>query len=154
VDGDLLGLDADLRQSGDVMPDRPARADFGQVRRQAKELLRAARAADADALRRIRAVSDELVLASAQLAVAREYGFASWPRLKSEVLRRTVLDSVDPARLRALLDEEPELAVLATEHWRDHPMGRRRWDMWRCSAMTPRAGSGATCPARRHWRAR
>ena len=105
------------------MPDLPARSDLGQLRRQAKDLLRAARAADADALRRIGAVSDQLVLASAQLAVAREYGFASWPKLKTEVLRRMVLDSGDPARLRALLGEEPELAVQAMEHWRDHPQG-------------------------------
>jgi uncharacterized protein len=105
------------------MPDLPARSDLGQLRRQAKDLLRAARAADADALRRIGAVSDQLVLASAQLAVAREYGFASWPKLKTEVLRRVVLDSGDPARLRALLGEEPQEAVRAMEHWRDHPKG-------------------------------
>jgi hypothetical protein len=57
------------------MPDLPSRPDFGQLRRQAKDLLRAATNGDADALRRMRAVSDRLVLASAQLAVAREYGF-------------------------------------------------------------------------------
>ena len=34
---------------------------------------------------RIRAVSGRVTLAAAQLAVAREYGFASWPRLKAEV---------------------------------------------------------------------
>jgi len=39
------------------------------------------------------------------------------------VLRRTVLDSGDPARLRALLGEEPGLAVQAMEHWHDHPKG-------------------------------
>jgi hypothetical protein len=131
------------------MPDLPARSDLGQLRRQAKDLLRAARAADADALRRIGAVSDQLVLASAQLAVAREYGFASWPKLKTEVLRRVVLDSGDPARLRALLGEEPQRNIGAIT-----PRGRRRWGMWRCSAMTHRAGSGAMWRAPAIWRAR
>jgi hypothetical protein len=31
--------------------------------------------------------SDRLTVAAAQLALAREYGFASWPRLKREVER-------------------------------------------------------------------
>lgn len=105
------------------MPDLPARPDLDQVRRQAKDLLRAAETGDADALRRIRAVSDQPRLAAAQLAIAREYGFASWPQLKTEVLRRAVLDSGDPERLRGLLDKEPELAFAPMEHWCDHPNG-------------------------------
>jgi ankyrin repeat protein len=105
------------------MPDLPPRPDFGQLRRQAKDLLRAATCGDADALRRVRAVSDRIVLASAQLAVAREYGFASWPKLRIEVLRREVLNSADATRLRALLGEQLELAVARMEHWCDHPKG-------------------------------
>lgn len=105
------------------MPDLPTRPDLGQLRRQAKELLRAARGGDADALRRLRAVSDRPALASAQLAVARGYGFASWPKLRTEVLRREVLDGGDAGRLRALLAEDGELAVARMEHWCDHPQG-------------------------------
>jgi tetratricopeptide (TPR) repeat protein len=75
---------------------------------------------DADALRRINAVSDRLQLASAQLALAREYGFPSWRRLKSEVERREILASRDLSRLRPLLAEESELARIKMEHWRDH----------------------------------
>jgi ankyrin repeat protein len=68
----------------------PARPDIEQLREQAKELLRAARAGDAVAADRIRAVSVRpSTLAAAQLAVAREYGFASWARLKTEVQART-----------------------------------------------------------------
>jgi uncharacterized protein len=59
------------------VPDLPARADLGRLRRQAEDLLRAARAGDTDAVRRVRTVSERLVPASAELAVAREYGFAS-----------------------------------------------------------------------------
>jgi len=105
------------------MPDLPARPDLDQLRRRAKDLLRAARGGDADALRQLYAVSDRLVLASAQLAVAREHGFESWPTLRVEVLRREVLDNADAARLRALLAEHPELAVQRMQHWCDHPRG-------------------------------
>lgn len=105
------------------MPNLPSRPDLEQLRRQAKELLRAARGGDVAALRRIHAVSDRSVLASAQLALAREHGFESWPALRIEVLRREVLDSGDPARLRALLGDDPALAVASMANWCDHPMG-------------------------------
>jgi hypothetical protein len=59
------------------MADLPARPSLDHLRRQARDLLRAARAGDTTAAGRIRAVADALTLASAQLAVAREYGFAS-----------------------------------------------------------------------------
>ena len=67
----------------------PARPDLGQLRRQAKDLLHAAQAADPAAAARIRAASGRMTLAAAQLAIAREYGFSSWPRLKAEVEART-----------------------------------------------------------------
>ncbi len=59
------------------MADLPARPSLDHLRRQARDLLRAARAGDTTAAGRIRAVADALTLASARLAVAREYGFAS-----------------------------------------------------------------------------
>lgn len=67
------------------LPDRP---DLDQLRRQAKELRDAARAGDTGALERIAAHfpgGDPAKLATAQVVVAREYGFASWPRLRTEV---------------------------------------------------------------------
>jgi uncharacterized protein len=95
----------------------PARPDLEQLHYQAKDLLRAAQGGDAGAARRIGAVSNRLILASAQLAIAREYGFASWPQLETEVTRREVLNSRDPERLAELLAEEPSLAVTRMEHW-------------------------------------
>jgi ankyrin repeat protein len=71
------------------MADLPVRPSLGHLRRQARDLLRAAQAGDTTATGRIRAVSGALTLASAQLAVAREYGFASWTRLRDEVTART-----------------------------------------------------------------
>jgi ankyrin repeat protein len=50
-----------------------------QLRKQAKELVRAARAGDADAAARLGGRPP--ILASAQLALAREHGYRSWPAL-------------------------------------------------------------------------
>ncbi|MGH8983026.1 MAG: hypothetical protein ACRDY6_04015 [Acidimicrobiia bacterium] len=49
------------------MADLPARPDLDQLRHQAKDLLRAAKRGDAEAVARIQAVSRNLILASAQL---------------------------------------------------------------------------------------
>jgi Domain of unknown function (DUF5655) len=68
-----------------LLPERP---DLDQLRRQAKELHRAAAAGSPGAERRLRRVSTATSLAAAQLALAREYGFPSWARLKAEVDRR------------------------------------------------------------------
>ena len=51
-----------------------------QLRKQAKELVKAARAGDADALKRLD--GREPILARAQLVVAREHGYPSWPALR------------------------------------------------------------------------
>src|SRR5215469_6597249 len=82
---------ADRRPArGDVMPDLPARPNLDQLRHQARDLVRAARAGDVAARKRIEAVSDRLTLAAAQLVVARDHGFSSWARLKEEVDARTM----------------------------------------------------------------
>jgi hypothetical protein len=70
------------------MADLPERADIDQLRRKARELLRAAVAGEPEALARFRAVSERPTLAAAQLAVAREHGFRSWPALRSEAESR------------------------------------------------------------------
>jgi ankyrin repeat protein len=105
------------------MPLLPARADLEQLRLQAKDLLRAATRGEPAAIARLRAVSDRLALHSAQLAVAREYGFTSWAKLKLEVERRAILDSADAPRLADLLAAHPELAVQRMTGWCDHLHG-------------------------------
>jgi hypothetical protein len=70
------------------MSELPGRPNLDQLRRQARELLRAAADGEPSALPRIRAVSERVSLSAAQLAVAREHGFASWPALHAEVERR------------------------------------------------------------------
>jgi ankyrin repeat protein len=69
-----------------VLPEHP---DLEQARRQAKELLRDARAGDGEARRRLGAVSAPLTLAGAQLALAREFGLPSWGALVREIEART-----------------------------------------------------------------
>jgi hypothetical protein len=76
------------------MPELPDRPNLDQLRRQARELLRAATHGEPGALARLRAVSDRVTLSAAQLAVAREYGYQSWPALKAEVERRRLSQPV------------------------------------------------------------
>ena len=74
----------------------PGRPSLNQLRHQARELQRAAADGDEDSVRRVRAVSPRPTLSAAQLAIAREYGFASWPKLRAEVSRRRAAAD-DPA---------------------------------------------------------
>ncbi len=102
------------------------RLDLEQLRRQGKELRDAARAGEAVSLARVvRQVGArgprEVTLAVAQLVIARELGFTSWPKLKAAVesragiMRRAaafVTASVDDRERRAqiLLEADPRLA--------------------------------------------
>jgi ankyrin repeat protein len=67
--------------------DLPARSSLEQQRKRARELLNAARAEDLEALRRFQrhhprfADGTPFRLSGAQLVIAREYGFPSWPKL-------------------------------------------------------------------------
>jgi hypothetical protein len=70
------------------MSELPERPDLNQLRRQARELLRAAAKGEPAAVARLRAVSERVTLSAAQLAVAREYGYRSWPALKAEAEHR------------------------------------------------------------------
>lgn len=69
----------------------PAAPSLEQLRKQAKDLLRAHRGGDSTAAARVAAhhprPDEPLKLAGAQLVVAREHGFPSWPRLRAYVER-------------------------------------------------------------------
>jgi hypothetical protein len=106
------------------MPALPVQSDLDQLRHQAKDLLRAAQSGDAAAVARIQAVSDRLILSSAQLALARAYEFVSWTRLKLEVDRRDILNQRDVSRLTRLLAEHPELATRPLQRWSDRNRGK------------------------------
>ena len=67
----------------------PAHPSLEQLRKRAKELLRAVRAEEPAAITRLRAHLDpakNVALADAQFVIAREHGFASWAKLKQHVL--------------------------------------------------------------------
>ncbi len=137
----------------------PLRPDLEQYQQQAKDLLRAATAGDADGLARIKqrhARDGGPVLADAQRAIAGEHGISSWERF----LR--VIDLLEPFRtalypgnanvIRALLDEAPELAV--SEPWPKAPgykpiEGVASGCVWHRPQQTRVAGmlidAGATC---------
>ena len=71
-----------------AFPRLPQHPSLEQLRKQAKDLLRAWRDGDATAVERVHAHKPravEPVLADAQFVVAREYGFDSWPRLAHHV---------------------------------------------------------------------
>lgn len=95
-----------------------------QLRKQAKELVRAARDGDLDALARLGDLP--LRLASAQLVLARENGHSSWPSLV-HALEASVESFVTAAtdgrceRARRLLDARPELA---SDPWARLVLGR------------------------------
>jgi hypothetical protein len=83
-----------------------------QLRKQAKELTRAARADDAQALARFG--GREPILARAQLVLAREHGYASWPALVAAVEANAeafVHAATDGRRARAaaMLAARPEI---------------------------------------------
>lgn len=69
----------------------PASPSLEQLRKQAKELARAHRAGDSGAVARVKAQhprpAGPLKLSEAQLVIAREHGFPSWPRLRAYVDR-------------------------------------------------------------------
>ncbi len=124
-----------------------------QLRKQAKELVRAARAGDADALARLE--GREPILARAQLALAREHGYPSWPALVAAVEANAesfVLAATNRQRTRAesLLAARPELGddpwarLVLGRGWQGDPSepgGPRGWAplLYVCHSCFPSA---------------
>ena len=99
------------------MPERhlPVRPNLEQLRHQAKDLLVGVRKGDASAVAELQEFRTERIeprdakLADAQLAVARSYGIASWPRL---VLACQITDAIwrdDVGEVRKLVQNHPRL---------------------------------------------
>lgn len=78
------------------MKSLPEHPHWDHLRQQAKDLLSGLRAAQPEALQRLQAAAPQLLgapriaLHDAQHILAREYGFATWTELKSEVAARMV----------------------------------------------------------------
>ena len=118
------------------LPDRP---NLDQLKNQVKDLLKGHKAGDPEALERIRANHPRLgassvheiqesrfTLSGAQLVVAREYGFSSWPRLKAHVesLSPGADDLVDQFKQAIRTDD----AAGARRLLEAHPMLRAKID--------------------------
>lgn len=86
------------------------RLNLEQQRKRAKELLKAINAGDLNAINRVSqylpARSAALRLAEAKLVIAREAGFASWPKLKQHI------ESIDHANRRLLRHGDADLKTL------------------------------------------
>ena len=114
----------------------PAHPNLEQYKKQAKDLVKARKSGDPEALRRIRQVhprlgklsnsefqSSKFVLADAQFIIAREHGFESWPRFAKHLASLTRESSSaslwesaknavitgDVSTLERLLRENPQL---------------------------------------------
>ena len=115
----------------------PARPSLESLRKQAKKLAREVSAGDAAAIVRARAhlpnVRLPLTQRSAQLVIAREYGYAGWQNLTVEVRRRLgnglawaaeqaqrIIHDNDVERLKQLLVEYPALLS-----WHSESFGAR-----------------------------
>ena len=93
------------------LPDRP---NLRHLRDQAKDLLRAGRAAS---------------LADAQFQIARLYGFASWPKLKAHVESfeevgqlKQAIDTNDIARVQTMMTRNPALHRAPIGYGEDGPL--------------------------------
>lgn len=118
--------------SSSVPVSLPAPASLEHLRKQAKDLRDALRVGDPAALARVQAhlparsqvlsstSSPVVSLSEAQFVVAREYGFASWPRLKRHVESSQTLHQTEAAQdtteiadaWNALLRADPDLSRL------------------------------------------
>ncbi|MEO1458508.1 MAG: hypothetical protein AAFV49_13235, partial [Pseudomonadota bacterium] len=117
-----------------------AKADIDHLKHQAKDLLRALRRGERAACQRVREfhpghaaagapTGGAFTLGDAQLTIAREYGFASWPRLRAAVLggEAAALDlphheRIEDVAFRRAVDliDEGDAAGLA-RHLEQHP---------------------------------
>lgn len=100
----------------------PERPDLDQLRRQAKDLHRAARAGTPQAVERFRTYlplrpGAEFTLSAAQLVLAREHGLPSWPALVAE----------GHARTQSLVEQLTDLVSGSVRGHFDPPGTRRAW---------------------------
>jgi hypothetical protein len=105
--------------------------DLEQLRRQAKELVRAVRAGDPDEIARLGDLPPRL--ASAQLVLAREHGYASWPALVHGASPdyAVLVESLGTTRWQTALDMLMTAGSVASDAVRiglrhDDPKVRRR----------------------------
>ncbi len=116
----------------------PERPHWGQLKKQAKTLLHDAQAGDPAAVARIGKTANpaHFALHDAQRAIARDYGYASWSKLKTDVAARiaaqqpdswlalaAAVKADDAAAVEAALARFPELGAKLDDPLPDEPFG-------------------------------
>src|SRR5262245_9493680 len=116
------------------LPDHP---DLRHLKDQAKDLLRAGQAAS---------------LANAQFQVARQYGFASWPKLKAHVESlqsvgqlKQAIDSNDVDRVKQLMTRTPDLHRAPLGYGKNGPL------TWGAECRVPREAPSEARLAMARW---
>jgi ankyrin repeat protein len=115
----------------------PEHPDLRHLEDQARDLLRAGQAAS---------------LADAQFRVARQYGFASWPKLKAHVESlqtvgqlKQAIDSNDLERVEQMMTRNPELHRAPLGYGRNGPL------TWVAECRVPREAPGEARLAMARW---
>lgn len=124
----------------------PEYPDLAQLRHQARELQRGVRSGSLAAL--VRVSSDrgdpDFPLHAAQLLLAREYGFPSWPRLHRQVtaIRARTWDPTEPSATESIPDRLLRLACL--DYGSDSPVRIRAAAQLAAGLREPRAPAAPT----------
>jgi ankyrin repeat protein len=111
----------------------PAQPSFEQLRKQAKNLLKAYRAGDATAVAEVERFERQperakFALADAQRVLARAYGFANWTKLKHHVegvdaeAFCAAVNAGDRGLVRRLASTRPELVHIEAGGWTGMPL--------------------------------
>ena len=115
----------------------PEHPDLRHLKDQAKDLLKAGHAAS---------------LAKAQFQVARQYGFASWPKLKAHVESlqtvgqlKQAIDSNDLEQVKRLMTRNPELHRAPLGYGKDGPL------TWVAECRVPREAPSEARLAMARW---
>ena len=115
----------------------PEHPDLRHLKDQAKDLLKAGQAAS---------------LAKAQLQIARQYGFASWPKLKAHVESlqavgqlKQAIDANDLERVKRMMTRKPELHRAPLGYGKNGPL------TWVAECRVPREAPGEARLAMARW---
>lgn len=113
----------------------PAKPDLKQLKKQAKDLLKAFQARESNAVAEVRVhyrgpasqlEAEKFQLSDAQLVLARAYGFDSWTKLRAFVDGVTIgrfvtaVQGGDVERVRAMLRQRPQLVHMDTAGNNEH----------------------------------
>ncbi len=104
----------------------PLRPNAEHLRAQAKDLLKLARAGDPDAMAQFG--SSVPTLSSAQLVLAREYGFASWAKLLAHVEEVRSQEGITSEAAERFVELALSERLDALRRWLELYPGLRSWD--------------------------